>query len=41
MGCNCCISDVVLTPEIKEVITQSAFVPITTLSGDKCNKNNY
>ncbi|WP_342741342.1 helix-turn-helix domain-containing protein [Desulfoscipio geothermicus] len=34
MGCNCCGCNAVLTPEIKEVIAQSAFVPITTLSGD-------
>lgn len=36
MGCDCCgsVCNAVLTPEIKEVISQSAFVPITTLSGN-------
>jgi predicted pyridoxine 5'-phosphate oxidase superfamily flavin-nucleotide-binding protein len=34
MGCNCCGCNTVLTPEIKEVIAQSAFVPIATLSED-------
>lgn len=34
MGSSCCGCNAVLTPEIKEVITQSAFIPVTTLSGD-------
>ena len=33
MGCNCGCN-AALTPEIKEVIEQSAFVPMATLSGD-------
>jgi predicted pyridoxine 5'-phosphate oxidase superfamily flavin-nucleotide-binding protein len=33
MGCNC-NCNAVITPEIKEVISQSAFIPVTTLSGD-------
>jgi len=33
MGCNCSDCNTVLTPEIKEVISQSAFIPVTTLSG--------
>ncbi|HBX23227.1 MAG TPA: pyridoxamine 5'-phosphate oxidase family protein [Desulfotomaculum sp.] len=35
MGCNCCGSGCsgILTPEIKDVIGQTAFVAITTLSG--------
>lgn len=33
MECGCCGSGckAVLTPEIKEVISQSSFIPITTL----------
>ncbi len=31
---SCCGCNVVLTPEIKEVVSQSAFIPVTTLSGD-------
>lgn len=36
MACNYCggNGNAILTPEIKEVIAQSAFVPIATLSGD-------
>ena len=33
--CDCCSHEnAVLTPEIKEVVGQAPFVPITTISGD-------
>jgi len=33
--CDCCShKNAVLTPEIKEVVGQAPFVPITTVSGD-------
>ncbi|MFZ5646081.1 MAG: pyridoxamine 5'-phosphate oxidase family protein [Bacillota bacterium] len=38
MGCSCSCGEkdcaAVLTDEMKEVISQSAFIPVTTVSGD-------